>query len=128
MPIRIIQLGSARRRGEGLRIGTVRRPPRGARKSEYARRDWFDVWLPNLEPSLALLRATHIRPDGTGWRAFEVRYRAEMKRPEQSHLLDILAALSHRTNFSVGCYCSDERHCHRPILRRLLQEHGAVVK
>ena len=128
MSIRIIQLGSARRRGEGLRIGTVRRPPRGVPKSEYAKRDWFDIWLPNLAPSAALMRATYIQPDSTGWHTLEVRYRAEMKRPEPSHLLDVLAALSHRTNFSVGCYCSDERHCHRSILRQLLQEHGAAVK
>jgi uncharacterized protein YeaO (DUF488 family) len=128
MPIRIIQLGSARRRGEGVRIGTVRRPPRGVRKSQYAKHDWYDVWLPNLAPSATLMRATCIRPDGTGWRAFELRYRAEMKRPEQSHLLAVLAALSHTTNFSVGCYCADERHCHRSILRRLLQEHGAIVE
>ena len=126
--MRIIQLGSRRRRGEGLRIGTVRRPPRGVRKSEYTRRDWFDVWLPNLAPSASLMRATIIQDDGTGWNTFARRFSAELKKPEQSHLLDVLAALSHHTNFSVGCYCCDERRCHRSLLRRALLERRAVVK
>ena len=128
MPIRIAQLGSGRRRGEGLRIGTVRRPPRGVRKSQYARRNWFDVWLPNLAPSASLMRKTWIRDDGVGWSAFERSYRAELKKPAQSHLLDVLAALSHHASFSVGCYCSDESQCHRSILRSALRERGAVVK
>ena len=128
MPVRIVQLGSRRRRGEGLRIGTVRRPPRGVRKSQYASHDWFDVWLPNLAPSASLMRETWIRDDGTGWSSFERRYRAELNKPEQSHLLDVLAALSHCTSFSVGCYCSDERRCHRSILRRALRERRAAVK
>ena len=128
MPVSIIQLGSRRRRGEGLRIGTVRRPPRGVRKSEYARLDWFDVWLPNLAPSASLMRKTLIRDDGTGWSTFARRYEAELKKPEQSHLLDVLTALSHHTSFSVGCYCADERRCHRSILRRALRERRAAVK
>jgi len=128
MPVRIIQLGTPRRRGEGLRIGTVRRPPRGVRKAQYARRDWFDVWLPNLAPSASLMRETRIRDDSTGWSVFARRYQAELKKPEQSHFLDVLAALSHHTSFSIGCYCSDERRCHRSILRRALRERGAAVK
>ncbi len=128
MPVRVIQLGSPRRRGEGLRIGTVRRPPRGVRKSQYARQDWFDVWLPNLAPSASLMRQVWIQDDGTGWSTFARRYQAELKKPEQSHLLDVLAALSHCTSFSVGCYCSDEGRCHRSILRRALRERGAAVK
>ena len=128
MAVRIIQLGTRRQRGEGLRIGTVRRPPRGVRKTEYAKQDWFDVWLPNLAPSAALMRETSIQDDGSGWSTFARRFQAELKQPTQSHLLDVLAALSHSTNFSVGCYCSDERRCHRSILRRALTERGAAVK
>jgi uncharacterized protein YeaO (DUF488 family) len=128
MPIRIVQLGSPRLRGEGVRIGAVRRPPRGVRKSEYAKRNWFDVWLPNLAPSASLIRETWIRDDGTGWSTFARRYRAELRKPERAHLLEVLAALSQRANFSLGCYCSDEEHCHRSILRRALREHGATVK
>lgn len=128
MPIRIVQLGSPRKRGEGLRIGTVRRPPRGVRKALYARRNWFDVWLPNLAPSAALMRQTAVYEDGNGWPAFARRYEAELKKPQQSRLLDVLAALSLQTNFSVGCYCVDEQRCHRSILRRVLRERGATVR
>jgi uncharacterized protein YeaO (DUF488 family) len=128
MPVRIIQLGSARRRGEGLRLGTVRRPPRGVRKTQYARQDWFDVWLPNLSPSAALMREASIGEDGKGWRNFERRFAAEMREPDKSHLLNALAALSHVTNFSVGCYCGDERRCHRSVLRRELRKRGAVIQ
>ena len=126
MAVRIVQLGSARRRGEGLRLGTVRRPPRGVPKAEYARQDWYDVWLPNLAPSAALMRRT---PIGVGhwWPAFEKRFTAELKRPDASHLLDALAALSHSANFSVGCYCDDERRCHRSVLRRELLARGAAI-
>ena len=128
MAVRIVQLGSRRQRGEGTRLGTVRRPPRGVRKSQYARQDWFDVWRPNLAPSAALMRKTRITDDGTGWSTFARGYRAELKKPEQSRLLDALAALSHHANFSVGCYCSDEAHCHRSILRRALLERRAAMK
>jgi uncharacterized protein YeaO (DUF488 family) len=126
MAVRIVQLGSARRRGEGLRLGTVRRPPRGVPKAEYVRQDWFDVWLPNLAPSAALMRRT---PIGVGdwWPAFDKRFTAELKRSEASHLLDALAALSQTANFSVGCYCPDERRCHRSVLRRELQARGAII-
>jgi uncharacterized protein YeaO (DUF488 family) len=128
MAIRIVQLGSPRNRNEGLRIGTVRRPPRGVRRSEYGRQNWYDVWLPSLAPSAALMRQTSIVRDKAQWRMFERRFLAELKRPDQSHLLDTLAAFSHQTNFSLGCYCSDEQRCHRSILRRVLQERGADVR
>lgn len=127
MPIRIVRLGSPRTRGEGVRLGTVRRPPRGVSKTEYARQDWFDVWLPNLAPSAALMRETRILDPGANWNAFERRYRAELKQPDQSHLLDALVALSHHTSFSVGCYCEDERRCHRSILASVLRARGAAV-
>jgi len=128
MSIRIVPLGSARHRLEGLRLGTVRRPPRGVRKSQYARENWYDVWLPALAPSAALLRKTKVLQDKSQWRMFERRYRSELKQPEQSHLLDMLAALSHQTNFSIGCYCEDEARCHRSILRHVLSERGAKIE
>ena len=128
MPITIVRLGSPRRRGEGLRLGTVRRPPRGVRKAQYAGQNWFDVWLPNLSPSAALMRQTSIVSDRSSWRAFERRFKAELKRPEQSHLLDALAALSHVANFSIGCYCADEQRCHRSVLRSELEKRGAEIR
>jgi len=127
MAIRIVQLGKSRTAGEGLRIGTVRRPPRGVPKSEYASRDFYDVWLPNLAPSERLLKEGPSSKDAAGWRSFVRRYRAEMKHPENSRVIDVLAALSHHTNFSVGCYCSDEQRCHRSVLRELLAECGASL-
>ena len=127
MAVRIVQLGSPRARGEGLRIGTVRRPPRGVPKSEFASRNYYDVWLPNLAPSEQLLKAGRLAEDGTDWRSFVKRYRSEMSRAENSRVLDLLAALSHQTNFSVGCYCNDEQHCHRSALRQLLAERGASL-
>jgi len=126
MAVRVVQLGTARRRGEGLRLGTVRRPPRGVPKRFHASRNWFDVWLPDLAPSAALLRQAHAKADPAArWRRFDRRYRAEMSRPENRRLLDLLAALSVTTNFSVGCYCEDERRCHRSILGELLRARGA---
>ena len=104
------------------------RPPRGVRKSAYALEDWYDVWLPALAPSAALLRTTRVLHDKSQWKVFERRYRSELKQPEQSHLLDMLAALSHQTDFSVGCYCSDEQQCHRSILRQVLLERGAKLE
>lgn len=128
MAVRVLQLGTPRRRREGLRIGTVRRPPRGVPKREYAKQNWYDVWLPDLAPSAALRGATLAGTrDRAAWRTFERRYRREMNRPEARRLLDLLAALSHQTDFSVGCYCDDEARCHRSILRQLLRERGAVV-
>jgi len=125
MAVRIVQLGSPRAIDEGLRIGTVRRPPRGVPKSEFASRNYYDVWLPNLAPSEQLLKAGQSAKDETDWRSFVKRYRSEMSRAENSRVLDLLAALSHQTNFSVGCYCNDEQHCHRSVLRQLLAERGA---
>jgi len=114
-------------RNEGLRLGTVRRPPRGVPKAEYAARDFYDVWLPELAPSEQLVKQALAAPDDKSWRAFVKKYRAEMKRPEASRLLTLLAALSQRTDFSVGCYCEDETRCHRSVLKELLSEHGANV-
>jgi uncharacterized protein YeaO (DUF488 family) len=125
MAIRVIRLGSPRSTGEGLRLGTVRHLPRGVPKAEYASRDFFDVWVPELAPSAALVKQAQAGEDDRSWRAFERRYRAEMKRPEASRLLDLLAALSKHTDISVGCYCADEQRCHRSLLRTLLVEHGA---
>jgi uncharacterized protein YeaO (DUF488 family) len=128
MSVRIVRLGSPRAKSEGLRIGTVRRPPRGVPKREWAARDFYDVWLPDLAPSEALLKtAQSALHDERGWKAFARRYRSEMKRPEARRLLDLLAALSHATDFAVGCYCADEARCHRSLLRELLEEHGAKL-
>ena len=128
MAISIVKLGIARQPDEGLRIGTVRRPPRGIKKSEYAKLNYFDVWLPNLSPSEDLLKKKLIKEDGTNWKAFEQRFRAELKQPDKSHLLDALAALSHMANFSIGCYCDNEKLCHRSILRDELKKRGALIK
>jgi uncharacterized protein YeaO (DUF488 family) len=130
--IRIVRLGSDRAADEGLRIGTVRRPPRGVPKSEYSRRDLYDVWLPNLAPSEVLLKTFQRAclqhgEDEREWRRFVRAYRKEMSAPEVSRVLDTLAALSHHANFSVGCYCLDAEHCHRSILRDLLARRGAAM-
>ena len=127
MPIRIVQLGSPRAPGEGLRLGTVRRPPRGVPREEFASRDYYDVWLPNLAPSAELMAEGRAAQDEREWAAFRRRYFAEMKQPDASHLLDALAALSHQTAFAVGCYCDDEQRCHRSLLRELLAERGAEL-
>ena len=125
MSIRIVRLGSPRDPDEGTRLGTVRRPPRGVPKSEYASRDFYDVWFPNLAPSEELLKQALAAESDRDWKAFARRYRAEMKKPETAKILDVLAALSHQTDFSVGCYCRDESRCHRSILRELLAERDA---
>ena len=127
MTIRIVRLGTPRQAAEGLRIGTVRRPPRGVPKSAFASQNWYDVWLPNLAPSLALMKQGKAAATERDWAAFAKRYRAEMTDPEKGRLLDLLAALSHTTNFSVGCYCAEESRCHRSVLRRLLAERGAEI-
>ena len=125
MSVRIVRLGSPREKGEGLRIGTVRRPPRGVPKGEFASRDFYDVWLPNLAPSEVLLKAGRAAEDDAGWRRFVRRYESEMKKPGNGRVLDLLAALSHSADFSVGCYCADEARCHRSALRELLRKRGA---
>ena len=125
MSVRIVRLGSDRVPGEGLRIGTVRRPPRGVRKADYAAKNIYDVWFPNLAPSEALLKAFFPTTDDASWRTFRRRFLAEMKQADRKRDLDLLAALSHQTDFSVGCYCEDESRCHRSLLRELLEERGA---
>ena len=128
MAIRIVRLGSPREPGEGLRLGTVRRPPRGVPKSEFAARDFYDVWLPNLAPSEELLKEGQSSRDEASWSRFTKRFRTEMNRPEAGRLLDLLAALSHQTNLSLGCYCADENRCHRSVLRELLAKRGADLR
>jgi len=127
MAIRIVRLGSPRGEGEGLRIGTVRRPPRGVRKEEFASKDFYDVWFPNLSPSEVLLKEGLAADDERSWKTFVKKFLAEMKSPEASRDLDLLAALSHHTNISIGCYCKEESRCHRSILRELLLKRGAAV-
>ena len=127
MGIRIVRLGSDRARDEGLRIGTVRRPPRGIRKDQYASKNFYDVWFPNLSPSESLLKEFFPIVDDRKWRLFKRRFLAEMKRPEARRDLDVLAVFSHQTNFSVGCYCENEAQCHRSLLKELLQKRGAVI-
>ncbi|WP_255987496.1 DUF488 domain-containing protein [Chitinolyticbacter albus] len=127
MTLRIVRLGSPRLPGEGLRIGTVRRPPRGVPRSEFASQDWYDVWYPNLAPSAELVKQAQTAGTPAEWAAFARHYRAEMATPENKHTLALLAALSQHNDFSVGCYCEDEARCHRSILRELLAEHGAHI-
>jgi uncharacterized protein YeaO (DUF488 family) len=123
--IKIVRLGSPREPNEGLRIGTVRRPPRGVRKEDFAARDFFDVWFPNLSPSTELVKQAQSANDQRSWSAFKKRFRAEMSRPDASKEMDLLAALSHQTHMSLGCYCEKEERCHRSVLRELLAERGA---
>jgi len=127
MTVQIVRLGSPRLPGEGTRIGTVRRPPRGVPKSEFASQNWYDVWFPNLAPSVETMKLGQEATTPAQWAAFTRRYRKEMATPEASHALSLLAALSQQSHFSVGCYCEDEAHCHRSVLRELLAEHGARV-
>jgi uncharacterized protein YeaO (DUF488 family) len=126
MAIRVVRLGTPRDAAEGLRLGTVRRPPRGVRKEDTARLDHYDVWLPELSPSVELLAWAHEQPfDDARWAAFARKYRGEMARPPAAHLIPLLAALSATTDMAVGCYCSDEARCHRTLLRELLRVAGA---
>jgi uncharacterized protein YeaO (DUF488 family) len=126
MAIRVVQLGSSRAAGEGIRLGTVRRPPRGVPKAQHATRDYYDVWLPDIAPSAALVaRQLGAADPAASWRTFERRYRAELKQPQAARLLQLLAAMSHHADFAIGCYCADEKHCHRSILTRVLAEQGA---
>ena len=128
MAISIVQLGSPRAPDEGLRVGTVRRPPRGVPKAEFASRNYYDVWFPNLAPSTELVAQALAATDDKSWAAFTRRYRAEMNQPDASRALDLLAALSHRSDLAVGCYCAGERRCHRSVLRDLLTERGALIR
>ena len=128
MAIRVVRLGSERARGEGLRIGTVRRPPRGVPKSDFAKRDFYDVWLPQLAPSAELVTRALSANTEREWTSFVKAYRREMNAPDAARLLELLAALSASTAFSVGCYCEDETRCHRSVLRALLKERGAKVR
>jgi len=127
MAIRIVRLGTARTPNEGLRIGTVRRPPRGVAKSRFSSGNWYDVWFPNLAPAPETIKLALANDTQRQWGAFVRRYRAEMASPDNSRVLDLLAALSHEVNFSMGCYCEDESHCHRSVLRQLLLDRGAEV-
>ncbi len=125
MAVRIVRLGSPRAAGEGLRIGTVRRPPRGVPKSKYASQDWYDLWYPNLAPSPETVKFALRATTPAQWTAFVRKYRAEMATPGNAHSIALLAALSHHCDFSVGCYCEDEAHCHRSALQDLLARAGA---
>jgi len=126
--VRIVRLGSSRRKDEGIRIGTVRLPPRGVPKAKFSSQNWYDVWFPNLAPSLNAMKLAQKAATAREWAAFTKKYRAEMKAPEKRQSLALLAALSHHTKFSVGCYCEDETRCHRSLLRKLLIENGADVE
>jgi uncharacterized protein YeaO (DUF488 family) len=125
MSIRVVRLGSPRAAGEGTRIGTVRRPPRGVARADFARQDWYDTWFPNLAPSVATMKLGQAARTAAQWAAFKRRYRAEMARPENARALELLATLSRGADFSVGCYCEEEAHCHRSVLRELLAAKGA---
>ena len=128
MAIRVVRLGSQRVEGEGTRIGTVRRPPRGVPKAEFASRNWYDVWFPNLAPSLETMKLGQEAKTPAQWATFIWKYRTEMAAPENRHAIELLAALSHQSNFSVGCYCEVDAHCHRSVLRELLVEKGAKLE
>lgn len=128
MSVRIVRLGSGREAGEGLRLGTVRRPPRGVPKERYAADDWYDVWLPQLAPSAELVKEAQASSSPREWQAFARKYKAEMAAADNARLVLLLATLSHQTDFSVGCYCEDEARCHRSVLRELLAEQGARIE
>ncbi len=128
MSVRVVRLGTPRIPGEGTRIGTVRRPPRGVPRAQFSAQNWYDVWFPNLAPSVGTMKLGHEAASPAQWSAFTRKYKAEMGAPEARHSLELLAVLSHSTDFSVGCYCLDEDHCHRSILKRLLVENGAKVE
>ena len=128
MAVRVVRLGSKRGENEGLRIGTVRRPPRGVPKAEFASQNWYDVWFPNLAPSVETMKLGQNAKTPAQWGKFIKRYRAEMATLENSHAIELLAALSRECNFSVGCYCENEAHCHRSVLRELLADKGANLE
>lgn len=128
MTLHVVRLGSPRLAGEGIRIGTVRRPPRGVPKTEFSPQNWYDVWFPNLAPSVETMKMGQGAATPAQWAAFARKYRSEMAMPEASHAIELLAALSHHTNLSVGCYCADEARCHRSVLRELLVQKGARIE
>ena len=128
MSVRVVRLGSQRVENEGLRIGTVRRPPRGVPKAEFASQNWYDVWFPNLAPSVQTMKLGQNAETPAQWAKFIKKYRAEMATSENSHAIELLAALSRECNFSVGCYCENEAHCHRSVLRELLVDKGANLE
>lgn len=128
MAVRIVRLGAPRAKNEGLRIGTVRRPPRGVPKSEFASQDWYDVWFPNLSPGADLVKLALAAETPKQWAAFVRHFKAEMAVPEHARTLDVLAALSHTSDFALGCYCEDEARCHRSVLRELLAARGATIR
>ena len=127
MVVRVVRLGTPRVENEGLRIGTVRRPPRGVPKTEFSRQNWYDVWFPNLAPSVETMKLGLAAETDAQWSAFSRKYKAEMSTPAARHDLALLATLSHTTNFSVGCYCENEARCHRSLLKQLLAENGAAI-
>ena len=127
MSVRVVRLGSPRVSGEGTRIGMVRRPPRGVPKAQFSSQDWYDIWFPNLAPSVETMKRGQGATSPAQWAAFAKKYKSEMAEPEAKHALALLAVLSHTTNFSVGCYCEDESRCHRSVLRQLLIENGAKI-
>ena len=127
MAVQIVRLGATRSAGEGLRIGTVRRPPRGVSKNEFASQNWYDVWYPNLAPSVETMKLGQSAESAKQWAAFSKKYRSEMNEPDASRNLDLLAALSHHASFSMGCYCENEARCHRSLLRDLLIDRGAKI-
>ncbi|HEY0810180.1 MAG TPA: DUF488 family protein [Longimicrobiales bacterium] len=128
MSVRVVRLGSPRLPGEGTRIGTVRRPPRGVPKDQFSKQNWYDVWFPNLAPSAETMKRGQQAETASQWSAFVKKYKSEMARPDAKHDLELLAILSHHANFSVGCYCEDEEHCHRSILKQLLLDNGAKLE
>lgn len=128
MAVKIVRLGTARNADEGLRIGTVRRPPRGVPKTAFSSGNWYDVWYPNLAPSVETMKQAQAAETPAQWTAFTRKYRAEMAAPDNARSIELLATLSHHADFSVGCYCADEAHCHRSVLRELLLEKGAKIK
>ncbi len=127
MAIRVVRLGTPRAAGEGTRVGTVRRPPRGVPKTEFAKQNWYDVWFPTLAPTVGTMKLGQQATTPAQWKAFAKRYMTEMNEPSSRHALDLLAVLSHQADFSVGCYCENEAHCHRSVLRILLTERGAKI-
>ena len=127
MSIRVVRLGTPRARSEGVRLGTVRRPPRGVKKDRYAKDDWYDAWLPNLAPSAGLVAKGLAAEDDRAWAKFVKAYESEMAKPDNARVIETLAALSHASNFSVGCYCEDESRCHRSVLRGILERAGAAM-